>query len=107
MADLGPFDLLDVAATCDHDAREVVLGVVSRDRERAMETTVQLADGAGASPAVTAYEVNGADPAATNTFAQPRAVGVVERRISPEGVSFAYTFPAHSITVLRMRVARA
>ena len=36
VADLGPFKLLDVAATCDRERRALTVGVVNRDRERAL-----------------------------------------------------------------------
>jgi alpha-N-arabinofuranosidase len=101
--DLGPFKLLDVAATCDAAGREVVLAVVNRDPERAIPTTVQLADGAVVAEVV-AYELNGADPSVVNSFERPDAVGVREQRLSPGAERFEYTYPAHSVTLLRLRV---
>ena len=44
VADLGPFDLLDVSASCDAEGRDLTLVVVNRDPEREIETTIQLAD---------------------------------------------------------------
>ncbi|MHB1414829.1 MAG: alpha-N-arabinofuranosidase [Chloroflexota bacterium] len=105
VADLGPFPLLDVVATCDSDDREVVLGVVNRDRERAIETAIQLADGL-AVKAVVAYEVTGAEPGVTNSFEQPDAVTVQEHLPVLQGTSLTYTFPAHSLTLLRLQVGR-
>src|SRR5207302_11352229 len=34
VADLGPFKLLDVTATCDTNGHELMVAVVNRDRER-------------------------------------------------------------------------
>ena len=34
VADLGPFQLLDAAASCDEAGREITLAVVNRDRDR-------------------------------------------------------------------------
>ena len=42
------------------------------------------------------------DPAAQNTLANPTAVVPVGAEATGLGTSFAYTFPAHSLTVLRL-----
>jgi alpha-N-arabinofuranosidase len=105
VADLGPFKLLDVAATYDASAGSISLAVVNRDPERAHAATIQLAD-AVAVAAVDAYEVNGASPHVTNSFEQPQAVTVQERKgIAAGPSSFEYSFPAHSVTVLHARIA--
>lgn len=104
VADLGPFKLLDVSVTRDAAGRELAIAVVNRDRDHAHETTIQLTDAPTISR-VTAYEVNGAAPDVINSFAQPDAVGVREHAFDVEGHSFTYTFPAHSVTVLRVRIA--
>ncbi len=103
VADLGPFDLLDVSATCDADGRDLTLVVVNRDPEREIETTIQLADTTFRDGA-TAYEVTGEGPEAINSFDR-QAVGVSERSVQTEGRSFEHTFPACSVTVLRAGVA--
>jgi alpha-N-arabinofuranosidase len=103
VADMGPFDVLDVSVTCDAAGREVTLVVVNRDPEREIETTVQLAESAFGGEA-TAYEVTGKDPSATNDFGQER-VGVGERSLAVEGGSIHHTFPACSVTVLRASLA--
>lgn len=106
VADLGPFPLLDAAATCDAEAREVTLAVVNRDPARDLPADLRIADAAiGAE--VTAYEVNGHDPNAANSFEDPNAVTVRERRPERTGAGdLRYVFPAHSVTVLRLPVAR-
>ncbi len=103
VADLGPFKLLDVAATCDEAGQSVTLAVVNRDRERAHTTTIQLTD-ATAHSNIQVYEVNGADPTVINSFEQPHAVDVQQKMLHAGGSSFEYTFPAHSLTLLRMQV---
>jgi alpha-N-arabinofuranosidase len=103
VADLGPFDLLDVSATCDAEGRDLTLVVVNRDPEREIETTIQLADatfGEGA----TAYEVTGESYGSLNSFDR-QAVGVSERSVQTGGHSFEHSFPACSITVLRVGLA--
>ncbi len=103
VADLGPFDLLDVSATCDADGRDLTLVVVNRDPEREIATTIQLAETTFRDGA-TAYEVTGEGPEAINSFDR-QAVGVSERSVQTGGRSFEHTFPACSVTVLRAGVA--
>lgn len=104
VADLGPFKLLDVAATCDYERRQVVLAVVNRDRDAAQSATVQFAEGVAAG--IDVYEINGAHPDARNSFEQPQAVGVEHRPLDWSGQALDYTFPAHAITMLRFQMQR-
>ena len=103
IADLGPFSFLDASATCDRAGRQVTLAVVNRDPERSHTTQVRFAHGARISEA-RASEVNGSGPETTNSFDTPNAVTVHERVLSPKKQDFEYTFPAHSITMLRFEL---
>jgi alpha-L-arabinofuranosidase len=106
IADLGPFTLLDAAATCDAAGREITLAVVNRDPARDLAATVRVAE-AAIGTEVKAYEVNGRAPNVGNSFDNPRAVAVHERR--PEGEragELRYVFPAHSVTVLQLPVTQ-
>lgn len=102
VADLGPFNLLDVTATCDSTRSQVTLAVVNRDREATHTATVQFADGRAVG--LDAHEVNGDSPTTRNTFEQPQAISVQRRPLDQNGQSFNYTFPAHSLTVLRFQM---
>jgi alpha-N-arabinofuranosidase len=99
VADMGPFDVLDVSASRDESGRDLTLVVVNRDPKREAQTTIQLTDTAF-DGTVTAYEVTGDEPGATNDFGDER-VGVGERSVAAEGSSFEHAFPACSVTVLR------
>ena len=99
VADMGPFDVLDVSATRDESATDLTLVVVNRDPEREARTTIALCD-AAFDGTITLYEVTGPEPGAKNDFGKER-VGVSERPIEAEGSSLEHTFPACSITVLR------
>jgi alpha-N-arabinofuranosidase len=101
VADLGPFPLLDAAATCDAAGRQLTLAVVNRDRDRPHAAVVDLGRAEAAGPAAVA-EVNGPAVSATNSFEAPDRVGVRERRVDVAGRRFEYAFPAHSVTVLRL-----
>jgi alpha-L-arabinofuranosidase len=103
VADMGPFDVLDVSATLDDSGRGLTLVVVNRDPEREIETTVHLADAPFKGDAM-ACEVTGKDPDSTNSFDR-QEVGVSERSGQTGGHSFVHGFPASSITVLRIGVA--
>ncbi|MCC7367405.1 MAG: alpha-N-arabinofuranosidase [Chloroflexi bacterium] len=103
VADLGPFPLLDVAATLDEDGRTLVVGVVNRDRDHAISASIELQDGGKLAGGV-AYEVNGDAPEVLNTFERPDAVTVRERSLDAAACQ-TYTFPAHSATVLKLTVA--
>jgi alpha-L-arabinofuranosidase len=103
VADLGPFELLDVSATCDAQGQELTLVVVNRDPEREIESTIEL-QGSSFGGAATVYEVTGKDPAVTNDFGREK-VGVGERSIETGGRSFEHAFPSCSVTVLRAGVA--
>jgi alpha-N-arabinofuranosidase len=100
IADLGPFKLLDVSATIDPAGRELCLAVVNRDRAQALRTTIQLV-GHRLAAGARLYVVDGADPSVTNSFEQPTAVEVHERRLEAGGTSVEATFAPHSITLLR------
>ena len=102
MSDLGPFTLLDAAATCDEAGRTVSVMVVNRARDRDLSATLDLG-GATLTPTVRVWEVNGPDVTSTNSFEAPHNVGVQERQLTvPSSSPFTYDFPAHSITVFRL-----
>jgi alpha-N-arabinofuranosidase len=104
VADLGPFNLLDVTATCDASRHALTLAVVNRDLERAHTTTIQLTDNVTITNAI-AYEVNGESPDVVNSFAHSNAVSAQERHLDLTGQSVQYTFPPHSFTVIRAQIS--
>jgi alpha-N-arabinofuranosidase len=103
VSDLGPFDLLDASATCDPARGELCLAVVNRSPDRALPTTVHV-DGCSVAPDLLVYEVNGPDPRSRNSFEQPDTVRVQTRQTPGDGRRIEYTFPPHSITLLRGRL---
>jgi alpha-N-arabinofuranosidase len=104
VADLGPFPLLDAVATSDPAGRQVTLAVINRDREHGHPATIRLADGAAAR-GIAASVVDGPDVTAVNSFEQPDRVTVRESTLDVGGARFEHTFPAHSVTVLRLALA--
>jgi alpha-L-arabinofuranosidase len=104
VADLGPFTLLDAVASSDAAGRAVSVAVVNRSRERGVSATLDLGS-ASVAGAVAAWEVNGPDVSATNTFATPHAVGVRDLKLDAKGARVEHVFPAHSVTVMRFDVS--
>ena len=81
----------------------VTLAVVNRDRERPHAATIDLGDAEAVG--VDLAEVNGPDVSATNDFSAPDRVGVRERRLDLRGRRLEHVFPAHSVSVLRLRLS--
>jgi alpha-N-arabinofuranosidase len=104
VGDLGPFDLLDVAATRDPEASQLTISVVNRDPEQAIATCVQLRD-ARAIGTMTVHEVNGPAPDATNSFTQPQNVSAHNTKREVIGEHIDVVFPPHSFTILEVQLA--
>jgi alpha-N-arabinofuranosidase len=84
--------------------RELTIAVVNRDRDRSHAATIDLGS-ATATGELHVSEVNGPDVEATNSFEHPDRVGVREHRRPATGHRLEYEFPAHSVSVLRARLA--
>jgi alpha-N-arabinofuranosidase len=104
VSDMGPFDLLDVTATCDQEDRELCIAVVNRSVDQAMPTGIEVL-GRTLNGELTAHEVNGPGPSTINSFDQPDAVTVRTKTIPASGGRLEYTFPPHSLTLLRTQLA--
>ena len=100
---LGPFAILDVSATRDAAGKVVTIAVVNRDREHTQTSTIAIADATIVQKA-TAYEVNAADLNTSNSFNKPTQVTIQEHQIQTGEQRFSYTFPAHSLTLLRLQL---
>jgi alpha-N-arabinofuranosidase len=100
-----PLSYLDVSATFHPVRRELFLNVLNRSRDRAITARVENQEGRLAREAVV-WELDHPDVKATHTFGDDRRVRPVTRVVSLdlEGQTFLYTFPAHSLTILRLRV---
>jgi len=101
VADLGPFKVLDVSAVRDPQGRGVNVAVVNRDLSRDVQATVEVAGTSGNAAGV-AHELNAASVDSYNSVETPNEVKVVERRLNAGGPDFTYSFPAHSLTLLRL-----
>jgi alpha-L-arabinofuranosidase len=92
---------LDTSAALDNGS--LVLNVVNRHRDQPVEATFELEDKQFAGPAEV-YEVNGPDIKSENNF-DSVAVKAVARSAQSAGKQLHYSFPAHSYTMIKTRVA--
>jgi len=100
-----PLRYLDVSATFDAKNHQVYLNVLNRSKDKDIATRIDNQEGALESE-VGVWEMNHPDLKATHTFGDDKKVRPVTRNVSAkiQNNGFNYTFPAHSLTILRLRV---
>jgi alpha-L-arabinofuranosidase len=92
---------LDTSASFDNG--DLVVNVVNRHKEQAIQTDLELEDKQFSGP-VQVTEVNGPDIKAENSFdASP--VKPVERSVTAQGKALRCSFPPHSYTMIRAKLA--
>jgi alpha-N-arabinofuranosidase len=101
----SPIPYLDTSATYNAKQGVVSLNVLNRSKDKDITAQIQNQDGRLES-AVEVWEMNNADLKATHTFGADNKVRPVTRTIKAavENNAFSYNFPAHSLTILRLRV---
>jgi len=100
IADLGPFQALDAVASRDADRRVVTIAVINRHPHDAIETSVELIGAVDQWSTGDVYELGGANPEDANSFAEPTRVAVRERSLDS---TRTYSFPPHSLSILRLQ----
>jgi alpha-N-arabinofuranosidase len=85
------------------DGNELVINVVNRHQDQAIDAVLALEDRQYAAP-VTISEVNGPDIKAQNDFGSS-PVGTRTSSVAASGNSLSHSFPPHSFTQLRARLA--
>jgi alpha-N-arabinofuranosidase len=93
---------LDVSAAHNKITGELILNVVNRHKDKAIETRIQNQSGKLSGKAQVS-EVNSANLADENNEHEQR-VKTVNREVAVGADGFTYTFPAHSFTQLRIRI---
>jgi alpha-N-arabinofuranosidase len=99
--DLGPFQLLDVAASRDADARHLTVSVVNRDPAEPSRVRISLG-GAKADGPVVVHEVNAQAVDATNGPDHPEAVSERTRQHQADGDHVDIELSPHSLHVLEV-----
>ncbi len=93
---------LHVSASKDA-AGNVYLMVLNRDRADAVAASVELAKYRLSDSQATVWTLNGPGYTSFNTVENPRNVSIQESTMPVGGKSFDYTFPAHSITAIKLK----
>ena len=101
----GPLPYLDASATYDKSAGAVYLNVLNRSGKTDIPTRIDNVEGK-LSGDVEIWEMNHPDLKTTHTFGDDRKVRPSSRKatLSVSGNGVSYTFPKHSLTILKLSV---
>jgi alpha-N-arabinofuranosidase len=97
---------LDVSTTYDPKTRELFVNVLNRSPQSDIAARIDNVTGELSSDAHV-WELNNADLKTANTFEDDRKVRPVTRdvKLSVEQNGVTYTFPKHSLTILRLKLS--
>jgi alpha-L-arabinofuranosidase len=100
-----PLNYLDVSATYNARDHAVFVNVLNRSKSQDIATRIQNEEGT-LKQDVGVWQMNYPDLKATHTFGDDKKVvpKTSNWAASLEKNGFSYTFPAHSLTILRLRV---
>jgi alpha-L-arabinofuranosidase len=101
----GPIGYLDVSGTYNAKDRAVYLNVLNRSPSEDIASRIDNVVGQ-IEGQLEVWEMNHPDLKATHTFGDDRKVRPATRTQSVSIVNngFSYTFPKHSLTILRLKV---
>ena len=96
---------LDVSTTYNAAEKTIYVNVLNRSKDKDLTTRIDNQEGSLQSE-VGVWEMNHPDLKATHTFGNDKKVRPITRTLSAsvENNGFSYTFPAHSLTILRLRL---
>jgi alpha-N-arabinofuranosidase len=100
-----PLNYLDTSATYDPKSKTVFLNVLNRSEKMDIASRIDNIEGRLGSQ-VNVWQMSHDDLKATHTFGDDKKVRPVTRTetLSLAGNGFAYTFPKHSLTILKLKV---
>ncbi len=100
-----PLGYLDVSATYNPKSRQIYLNVLNRSEKMDIPTRIANVEGR-LSPAVAVWELYHTDLKVTHTFGADDRVRPTTRTVNValRGNAFDYTFPKHSLTILRLTI---
>ncbi|MBI1760270.1 MAG: alpha-N-arabinofuranosidase [Acidobacteria bacterium] len=100
-----PLKYLDVSTTYNAAEKTLFVNVLNRSKDKDLTTRIDNQEGQ-LTNAVGVWELNHPDLKATHTFGDDKKVRPVTRNLTAtvENNGFNYTFPAHSLTILRLRL---
>jgi alpha-L-arabinofuranosidase len=95
---------LDVSATYNAKDRALFVNVLNRSKSLDIPARIENQEGSLSSRG-TVWQMNYPDLKATHTFGDDKKIVPVVREFAPQGnKTFAYTFPAHSLTILTLHL---
>ena len=99
------YKYLDVSATLNPKDHTLYINVLNRSKDKDLSTRIENQEGVITGD-VGVWEMNNADLKATNSFADDKKVRPTTKTITPkiDNNSFTYTFPAHSLTILKVKM---
>ena len=100
-----PLGYLDVSGTYDRKARAVYLNVLNRSEKTDIAARIDNVEGQ-IGPEAGVWRLNHPDLKATHTFGDDQKVRPATRTVALAvgNSGFTYTFPAHSLTILRLKL---
>jgi alpha-L-arabinofuranosidase len=100
-----PLPYLDVSTTYNAAEKTIYVNVLNRSKNKDIDTRIDNQEGSLQSE-VGVWEMNHPDLKATHTFGDDKKVRPTTRSFTArvESNGFNYTFPAHSLTILRLRL---
>lgn len=101
----GPLKYLDTSATYNASTNTVYLNVLNRSEKMDIATRIDNVEGK-LSAEVEIWEMNHPDLKAAHTFGDDKKVRPVVKKASLtlSGNSATYTFPKHSLTILKLKI---
>jgi alpha-N-arabinofuranosidase len=93
---------LDVSSSYNPETRELLVNVVNRHQDRAIESGILNQKGLLDSEAEV-FTVSAPDLTDENSVNEQK-VKTAEKKISIAGNSFSYNFPAHSFTMIKLKI---
>jgi len=101
-----PLTYLHVTATHDPEGGHLYINVLNRSETQDLTASVQSPSQELAGE-IQVWELNHPDLKATHTFGADDVVRPATRSVRAQGRDggFSYTFPAHSLTILRVELA--
>src|SRR5699024_3403548 len=100
-AQLSDVPYLDVSAS--YEDGKVVLAVVNRNKDKAITTDI-ISSAGKFSSSFQVWEINGPDIKSKNNFNQTLVETKAQPEIEANGNTLTYSFPPHSITLLKGRI---
>jgi alpha-N-arabinofuranosidase len=94
---------LDTSATYDPRSKTIYLNALNRSEQLDITTRIDNAEGKLDAQAEV-WEMNHPDLKATHTFGDDKKVRPAMRTVAAGAGGFSYTFPKHSLTILKMKL---